>query len=101
MSSPAVFILHGQLKTQLKAPALTLRCLGARNSNHDPLANRIARIESLDLKPILKDVQIVKTSQRIKRNLGLRFELCDFKSLRIGAIRSAANCALRFGTSNT
>ena len=27
-----------------------LRCLGARDSNQDPLANRIARIESLDLK---------------------------------------------------
>ena len=27
-----------------------LRCLGARDSNQDPLANRIARIESRDLK---------------------------------------------------
>ena len=43
--------------------------------------------------------KIVKTSQRIERNLGLRFESCDFKSLRIGAIRSAANCAPRIGTS--
>ena len=52
-----------------------------------------------DLRPIFKNVQTVKTSQRIERNLGLRFESCDFRSLRIGAIRSAANCARRFGTS--
>ena len=31
----------------------------------------------------------------------MRFESCDFKSLRIGAIRSAANCAPRIGTSKT
>ena len=81
-----------------------LRCLGARDSNQDPLANRIVQIESRDLK---KKTQInnfniskmVKTSQRIERNLGLRFESCDFKSLQIGAIRSAAHCAPRIGTS--
>ena len=44
--------------------------------------------------------EIVKTSQRIERSLGLRFESCDFKSLRIGAIRSVANCAPRIGTSS-
>ena len=42
---------------------------------------------------------MVKTSQRIERNLGLRFKSCDFKSLQIGAIRSAAHCAPRIGTS--
>ena len=68
------------------------RC--ARDWNQDLLANRIAQLRNPEH---LK--KIVKTSQRIERNLGLRFESCDFKSLRIGAIRSAANCALRIGTS--
>ena len=57
-------------------------------------ANRVARFEKA--KTFEK---IVKTSQRIERNLGLRFGSCDFKSLRIAAIRSAVNCAPRIGTS--
>ena len=32
-----------------KNQSRVLRCLGARDSNHDPLANRIERIESRDL----------------------------------------------------
>ena len=79
-------------------PIYALRWLGARDSNQDPLVNRIAR-NSRDLKSIFKNAQIVKTSQRIEQNLGLRLKSCDFKSLRIGAVRSAANCAPRFGTS--
>ena len=59
-----------------------LRCLGARDSNQDPLANRAARIESRDLNNLNVWEKIVKTSQRIERNLGSRFESCDFKSLR-------------------
>ena len=80
-----IFFFGAEMSTE------NLRC--ARDSNQDPLANRIARIESRKLKPIFKNVHIVKTSQRIEWNLGLRFESCDFRSLRIGAIRSA------FGTS--
>ena len=41
----------------------------SRDSNQDPLANRIARTELRDLKKNQTCQNIVKTSQRIKRNL--------------------------------
>ena len=56
-----------------------LRCLGTRDSNHDPLANRIASESNRAIWKTPKNVRErertkKKTSQRFERTWGLRFE---------------------------
>ena len=46
----------------------TLRCLGARDSNQDPLATRIARIVSRDFKKKQKKLSVCKKSKDLRHH---------------------------------
>ena len=76
-----------------------LRCLGARDSNHDALAIQIASESNRQrFETYLKSEERVRHSQRIEQVLASRFESCDLNRCKPMAIGIAANCERRFET---